>query len=265
MAPRLGLAAVSLGLLVAAVGAWAQGYIPGNAVRVNGVEISNERFNAFYQEYRRPYGISVAGRGDHLNKLIKLRKEAMDLMIEQELVRQAAEGVGIDVTEDEIDAAIAEISAPFDDPADFDRRLQSEGFTEESYRQHVGRMIAAKRYLDTVRMGVGEVSDEALEAYYRDNELRLTFPEEVRVRHILLTWKPLGTPDDRAAIREQIASAVERGKLYEVTRMQQKRMQRELAIAHSVQSSFIPKQLPSLHGFGLAASSSWRGRQRSRL
>ena len=61
-------------------------------------------------------------------------------------------------------------------------------------------------------MGVGEVGDEELEAYYRDNELRLTFPEEVRVRHILLTWKPLGTKDDRAAIREQMAPILERAR-----------------------------------------------------
>jgi parvulin-like peptidyl-prolyl isomerase len=212
MAPWLGRAAISLGLLVAAGGAWAQGYIPGNAVRVNGVEISNERFNAFYQEYRRPYGINVAGRGDHLDRLTQLRKEAMELMVEQELFRQAAEGSGIEVTDAEIDVAIAEISEPFDDPAEFARRLQSEGFTDESYREHVGRMIAAKRYLDTVRMGVGEVSDDELETYYRDNELRLTFPEEVRVRHILLTWKPLGTTDDRAAIREQMVPILERAR-----------------------------------------------------
>lgn len=54
-------------------------------------------------------------------------------------------------------------------------------------------------------------------------------------------------------VGQQIASAVERGKLYEVTRMQQRRMQRELDIAKSVQSSFIPKQLPEIPGFKLAA------------
>ena len=61
-----------LALLAPYSGAWAQGSHPGTAVRVNGVEISNERFNAFYQEYRRPYGINVAGRGDHLEKLTRL-------------------------------------------------------------------------------------------------------------------------------------------------------------------------------------------------
>jgi parvulin-like peptidyl-prolyl isomerase len=191
---------------------WATGIYPGTAARVNGVALSNERFNAFYQEYRRPYGVNVAGRGDHLDKLIKLRKEAMDEMIDQELVRQAAREAGIEVTADEIDTAIDEIRQPFKNADEFNRRIQSEGFTQENYREHVGRMIAAKKYLDDIRMGVAEVSDEDLEKYYRDNEYRLTIPEQVRVRHILLTWKPMGTTDDKAAIRDQMKPILERAR-----------------------------------------------------
>lgn len=191
---------------------WATGIYPGTAARVNGVELSNERFNAFYQEYRRPYGVNVAGRGDHLDKLIKLRKEAMDEMIEQELVRQAAMAAGIEVTEAEIGRAIDEISQPFKTADEFNRRIQSEGFTPDGYREHVGRMLAAKKYLDDIRLGVSEVSDEELEQYYRDNEVRLTYPEQVRVRHILLTWKPMGTTDDKAAIREQMKPILQRAR-----------------------------------------------------
>jgi peptidyl-prolyl cis-trans isomerase C len=199
-------------LLALGATAWAQGVNPGTAVRVNGVEISNERFNAFYQEYRRPYGINVAGRGDHLQRLTKLRKEAMDEMVEQELIRQAAEAKGIRVSGEQIDAALAELSEPFKTPEEFTRRIQSEGFTADSYREHVGRMIAAKQYLDGIRASVATVSDEELETYYRDNEHRLTLPEQVRVRHILLTWKPMGTTDDRAAIRKQMVPILEKAR-----------------------------------------------------
>jgi parvulin-like peptidyl-prolyl isomerase len=200
------LAAAPIGL------ASASGIHPGAAAMVNGVEISYERFNSFYQEYRRPYGINVAGRGDHLSKLTKLRKEAMDEMIEQELVRQAAEAKGIEVSATEVDQAIDEIRKPFNSTEEFERRIQSEGFTEQGYREHVERMIAAKKYLDEIRLAVAEVSDEELEQYYRDNEYRLTFPEQVRVRHVLLTWKPMGTTDDRAAIREQMKPILERAR-----------------------------------------------------
>ena len=208
-----GRVALLAAVFVSCTGAcWAQGIHPGVAARVNGVEISNERFDAFYQEYRRPYGINVAGRGDHLQRLTQLRKEAMDKMIEQELVRQAAEAQDIEVTAEEIDAALAEVSEPFKTPEEFRRRLQSEGFTEESYRKHIERMLAAKKYLDGIRAQVAAVSDEELKTYYRDNEYRLTLPEQVRVQHILLTWKPMGTRDDRAAIREQMRPILEQAR-----------------------------------------------------
>ena len=136
----------------------------------------------------------------------------MELMIEQELVRQAAEANGIEVTDAEVDRAIDEISQPFKSADEFERRIQSEGFTPEGYREHLGRMIAAKKYLDDIRLSVAEVSEEELEHYYRDNEYRLTFPEQVRVRHVLLTWKPMGTTDDKAAVREQMKPILDRAR-----------------------------------------------------
>jgi len=208
----LARAILLLSLLMPGAGAWAQGFHPGTAVRVNGVEISNQRFDAFYEEYRRGQGVNVGARGDQLQLLIRLRREAVDLMVEQELIRQAAEAKGIEVTPAEIDAALAEVNEPFKTPQEFTRRLDREGYTEDSYREYLRRMIAASKYLDGIRAGVAEVSDAELESYYRDNEYRLTLPEQVRVRHILLTWKPLGTPDDRAALHKQMTPILEQAR-----------------------------------------------------
>ncbi len=200
-------------LLALCAAAWGQGFHPGDAARVNGVPISNQRFNGFYIEYRNSKGVAVGARGDQLELLKRLRREALDGVIEQELVSQAAERRGVQVDAAEVDAAMAELKSVFEDPKGFEFRLQSEGFSDEqSYRRHVERMLAAKKYLDAVRGSNATVSDEELEAYYRDNERRLTFPEQVRVRHILLTWKPLGTKDDRAALREQMAAILERAR-----------------------------------------------------
>jgi len=204
--------AAALGAALACTLAWAEGSYPGNAVRVNGTEISYQRFNGFYQEYQRQYGINVAARGDYLQLLTRLRREAMDLMIEQELVAQAAEKKGVAADAEQVDAAVQELRERFDKPEDFTSRLQEEGYTEDSYREHVARMAAASNYLDEIRAGAGNVSDEDLETYYRDNQGRLTLPEQVRVRHILLTWKPMGTTDDRAAIREQMVPILEQAR-----------------------------------------------------
>ena len=198
--------------LTLAMLAHAQGYNPGNAVRINGVEISNQRFDAFYTEYRRDKGVAVGARGDQLELMKKLRLEAMDLMIEQQLLIQAADASGIVVTDEEVDAELAAIREPFNDDGEFERRLDTESHTLESFRAHLRDMIAAKRYLDDIRMKAMDVSDEALEKYYRDNEYRLTLPEQVRVRHVLLSWKPLGQPDDKKALYEQMQEILDKAR-----------------------------------------------------
>ena len=201
-----------LALVIAACAAQAQGIYPGDAVRVNDETISYQRFQGFYVEYRNSKGVQVGARGDQLELLKQLRVEAMEALVEQELVKQAAEREGIEGDPAEVDKTIEELRAVFDRDDQFRMKLESDGFTEESYRRHISRMIAAKIYLDRIRMDVADVSDVELERFYEENEARLTLPEQVRVRHILLKWKPMGTQDDRAAIREQMMPILERAR-----------------------------------------------------
>jgi peptidyl-prolyl cis-trans isomerase C len=205
------LALVALLSLIATASP-AQGLYPGDALRVNGENVSYQRFQGFYVEYRNSNGVQVGARGDQFELMSRLRKEAMDLLIEQVLVKQAAEREGIEADPSEVDSNIEELRSVFKTELSWQAKLQDEGYTEESFRRHVGRMIASKTYLDRIRADVADVSDTELERYYRDNEFRLTLPEQVRVRHILITWKPLGTQDDRAAIRKQMEPILERAR-----------------------------------------------------
>lgn len=203
---------LALSLLLASAGALGQAIYPGDAVRVNGETISYQRFQGFYIEYRNSKGIAVGARGDQLELLKKTRQEAMDLMIEQALVGQAAEAAGVEAPDEEIDRSIAELRSIFDSENGYQIKLKDEGFNDETFREHMARMYKAKLYLDEIRMGASEVSDADLERYYRENENRLTLPEQVRVRHILLTWKPMGTKDDRGVIRQQMPPILARAR-----------------------------------------------------
>jgi len=201
-----------LTVLLAGGSAVAQGIYPGDAVRVNNETISYQRFQGFYVEYRNSKGVAIAARGDQLGLLTELRQEAMALLIEQALVAQAAEAAGVEVAPEDIDKAIEELRSVFDSEAGFRMKLENEGFTEETFKTHIARMMKAKRYVDGMRMEAAEVSDADLERYYTENESRLTLPEQIRVRHILITWKPLGKQDDRAFIREQMSPILERAR-----------------------------------------------------
>lgn len=207
------LATTILLLALAAVGsAHAQGIYPGDAVSVNGETVSYQRFQGFYIEYRNSKGVAVGARGDQLDLLTRLRREAMDLLIEQVLVAQAAEKAGIEADPDAVDTAYEELRSVFDSEQSFQMKLEGDGFTPESLREHLGRMMAAQRYLDGIREEAVDVSEADLERYYEDNRHRLTLPGQVRVRHILITWKPLGKRDDRAYIRESMKPILERAR-----------------------------------------------------
>ncbi len=54
----------------------------------------------------------------------------------------------------------------------------------------------------------------------------------------------------------QAAIALERAQLYDKLNMQHRRLERELVMAHEVQASLLPQQLPRIPGFSLAAE--WR-------
>jgi len=199
-------------LLALPAAATAQGYYPGDAVRVNGERISYQRFHGFYLEYRNSRGVAPGARGDQLDVLTRFRREAMDELIEQEVVAQAAEREGIEADPAMVDARIEETRKVFDNADSFRMKLEGEGFTEESFRRHIERMMGATQYLDRIRADAADVSETELEKYYKDNERRLTLPEQVRVRHILIKWKPLGTADDRTAVRRQMEPILERAR-----------------------------------------------------
>jgi peptidyl-prolyl cis-trans isomerase C len=208
-----GLRHIPLWLLLAvAPGAAAQGIYPGDAVRVNDETISYQRFHGFYLEYRNSSGVQVGARGDQLQQFTQLRREAMELMIEQELVKQAAEAAGIHADPQEVEQHIAQLREVFDNEDQFRMKLEEDGFTEDSYHRHIERMTAAKVYLDRIRERTSKVADAEVEQFYRDNPERLTLPPQVRVRHILLVWKPMGTQDDRAAIHAQMAPILARAR-----------------------------------------------------
>jgi len=59
-----------------------------------------------------------------------------------------------------------------------------------------------------------------------------------------------------SAVGAQVAIALERARLYDVTHAQRLRLERELKLAREIQDSLLPEALPQIPGFSLAAD--WR-------
>lgn len=71
-------------------------------------------------------------------------------------------------------------------------------------------------------------------------------------------WQFLTSADLQllSAVGAQVAIALERASLFDVTRAQRARLEEELQLARAVQESLLPERLPSIPGYDLAAD--WR-------
>jgi len=185
---RLFLAAALLGGPVAAQEV-------GVAARVNGVEISRFRLERHFEDYLKVQGRSVGAiRNPSVFK--RLKREALDQLIDKELLSQEAKRRGIVVDEAAVREAREAVAKGFRTPEAFARRLAEAGFDDPGYDAYLRREIAAGRALDAL---VGEiaVSEAEVRAFYERNRARFERPEEVSARHILLRIPP---PADAAAV-----------------------------------------------------------------
>jgi len=137
----------------------------GSAARVNGVEISQFRLERHFEDYLREQRRSVAQiRNPSVYK--RLKREALEQLIDKELLWQQAQRQGIEVSDAEVARTREVVAASFSNPEAFARRLQAAGFDEAGYTEYLRREIAASRMLDQLVPTV-TVSDEEVRSFYR--------------------------------------------------------------------------------------------------
>jgi len=191
------------GLLALATGTAALAQFYGLAAKVNGVGISNDTLERSYEEYLHQNNINVAAIR-YPTRVKEIRRQVLDLLIEQELVWQSAQAKEIVATPEEVSQAVDQMRSQFRSEQSFRSRLAIEGYTEESYRKHMAQLVSARKYLDKVAAKV-EVSDAEVHTFYVDNPDKFKMPEVMRARHILVKLSPEADEARKRAARETMA------------------------------------------------------------
>jgi parvulin-like peptidyl-prolyl isomerase len=210
-ARHLALAVLLLGLLAPP----ARAQIPGLAARVNGRPITNERLERFFEDYATERGRSPASIWQP-GPFKQLKREALDRLVEQEVLYQEAERRRLTATPAEAEQAVAVLKAKLSRPGAFARRLERSGFDEAGYQEWVRRQLSVRTLLERETAAAGlTVGDDEVRAFHAARPDLFTEPEEVRVRHILRT-APAGAPEPerrkaRRAAEKARASALRRG------------------------------------------------------
>lgn len=137
----------------------------GSAARVNGVDISLFRLERHFEDYLREQNRNVAQiRNPSVFK--RLKHEALEQLIDKELLRQEAGRLAIEVSDAEVARVREQVAGNFSNPEAFARRLQQAGFDEVGYADYLRHEIAAERALNRLLPTV-TVSDEEVRGMYQ--------------------------------------------------------------------------------------------------
>ncbi|BBV96930.1 SurA N-terminal domain-containing protein [Pseudomonas sp. FYR_2] len=198
-------------LLVLAKASWAD--VP--AARVNGVEIGVTRLERYFSEYLSAQGRALTSiRNPGLYK--RLRDQALDELIDKELLWQEARRQGIAISDAQVSAHVGEVEAAFGSPAIFERRLAQAGFDRAQYTEYTRQDMAAQQVYAQLS-AVDTPSQAEVEAFYAANRERLQGaqnqsdnPSVIREQGLVLARAALiatREADARRSVRQRLRDA----------------------------------------------------------
>jgi len=154
------------------------------AARVNGEVIENSRLEQEVasmtelspQMFEGPEGES---------RLLEFRQVVLNRLIEAVLIAQAAEELGIEVTDAQVQESLDQLRAGFAEEQQFEQALTQSGLTLEGLREQLRNQLITERLLEKIDPGT-EVTEADINEYYEANKAN-QFTEEAATRasHIL--------------------------------------------------------------------------------
>lgn len=193
---RLVLAGAFAGLLAA--GATAAAVLKVNGVEVTPGQLAIAKFKA---QYDKP-----SLTGDEAGTT----KAAVDLLVSDFMLADAAREAGIALTDRDAKKGIAAMQARLGGKTAFRDQLRQLGASEDELREVAGRRMLGQRYVETAIAPRVTVTDEEARAFYETPENQVYHAEQLRLRMIFVNAPPGISAKEEAKARARIDEAERR-------------------------------------------------------
>ena len=177
------------------------------AVKVNGKTITE----AEVAEEESRLTMAMGGRMDpqQLESMKPMiREQAVNNLINRELLNEAVKTEDIKVDSEEIDQRLSELEAAAGGAEGFDSRLSMMGVTRDEIRQEIELGIAIEKLMEAKSGGGGEPTDAEMRTFYDENPQQFERPEQIQASHILFMVQEEATDADKAAKRKEAEEAL---------------------------------------------------------
>lgn len=143
--------------------------------------------------------------------LPKLRQKALDSLIEESLLRQRAEELGMEVSDEELQAAISDIRQQNDlTMKQLESALEAQGVTMEEYREQLREQIIRYKVIGREMRERSEITSEDVREYFRTHIDDYRRSPTVRLSHITVAVPEGATKQQAEKARKMAEKAVER-------------------------------------------------------
>jgi peptidyl-prolyl cis-trans isomerase SurA len=164
---------------------------PDVVAKVNGHPIQRTELERFYQstvtqqQPQRP----LTTEQINIAKLDILRQ-----LIDDEILQERAAKLNLVATDEEVDAKISELKAPFTQE-EFDQRLKAKGMSLDDLRRQIRRSLTGDKLMNKEINSKVNVLDADISNYYNQNKAEFNVPEAgFRLAQIIVTTAPSQQP-----------------------------------------------------------------------
>ncbi len=148
--------------------------------------------------------LSSTGQPLSRSQLAEIKKQALENLIDRELLYQESQRQGIQVDEAVINKQIEALKNRFPSEAELKKSLARMKLSETAIRLQFTQERAIQQLIDKEfgqKVGVG---DKEVKAYYDQYPSFFKKPEQVQARHILIKVDPQADPAEKAEARKKL-------------------------------------------------------------
>ena len=137
-------------------------------------------------------------------EVIETEKRIVDQLIDEMLVAQEADRLGIEVTPKELDMAMKDVIDRNQlTYAQLEEALAEDGMTLEEYKKELTKQMKKMRLMDQEVRSKVQVSKKEIDKYYEEHKDEFNAPPEVRLQQILLVIPPEATDSEIKQVQKQ--------------------------------------------------------------
>jgi peptidyl-prolyl cis-trans isomerase SurA len=182
----IGIVLLLAGLLLMLAAACSRGQGGTDVLaKVNGRKIMRSEVDRYFR--RQTQGVPQALSEEEAQSL---RLNILHTLIDNEILMQRAEKLGLLATDAELDNKLSEVKAPYTNE-EFDRRLKDGDLTLDEFRRELRRSITINKVVDKEISSKISISDADITAYYNRNKAKFNLIEpNYHLAQILVTSQP---------------------------------------------------------------------------